>query len=72
MREENNFYPSEQGHNYRNLLDFYLYIPEGGLTQMAMETFNVDFSREAKFFIFHNVVGDNQNPQLTLKTYLEG
>jgi hypothetical protein len=69
-RDEKQLHESEKGEDYNHILDFMLYVPEGGVTEFAYETFVVDFTTDAKFFIYQTVVGDNINPQLTLKNYL--
>ena len=70
IRDHTEFYENEKGFNYLKIIDLFMYIPEGGVTEMALESFVVDFSDGAKFFIFKAVVGDVENPVFTLKDYL--
>ena len=71
IREPEDFYESEKGQNYEMILDFHMRIPEGGITDIALETFFIDFSDESKILIFKSVVGEAlENPIFTLKDYL--
>lgn len=69
-RGPDEFYESEKNQNYEMMLDLHMFIPEGGITDVALETFYVDLSDESKFLIFKSVVGEVENPMFTLKKYL--
>ena len=70
VRGPEEFYDSEKDQNFDVVLDFPMYIPEGGLTDIALETYFVEFSDEAKIMIFKSVTDELENPIFTLKTYL--
>jgi hypothetical protein len=70
VRGPDEFQPYEKDQNFETILDFYMYVPEGGVSGVALETFFVDFSDEAKILIFQSVTGELENPMFTLKDYL--
>jgi len=72
IRDPDQFYKWEEGNNYEKIIDLHMILPEGGVTEMALESFYIDFSTEAKTLIFSTVVGnDVENPMFTLNNYLK-
>jgi hypothetical protein len=71
IRNVDKFNDYEKKQNYSTLLDLFLITPEGQIVETPLETFNLALTNPAKILIFKTVVGEIENPKLTLKHYLE-
>jgi len=56
---------------FHTLLDLYLIMDNGSKLPFPVETYNIDFTDEAKVEIFEAVTAGIVNPNFTLADYLE-
>ncbi|MCA9383974.1 hypothetical protein KC909_06455, partial [Candidatus Dojkabacteria bacterium] len=68
FRSPEEFTTDEESYNY--IIDTYLYYEQGGYSQIPMESYDLDFSADAKTKIFEAVTNSIENPYYTLNDYL--
>ncbi|MFQ5492739.1 MAG: hypothetical protein ACE5DX_01090 [Candidatus Dojkabacteria bacterium] len=68
FRPPEQFDKDERKFNF--LIDLYLVMDDGNVLPEPFETYNVDFTHEAKYEIFNAVTNGLENPKFTLNDYL--
>lgn len=61
---------SKEEKRFNVLFDMYMYADSGELLPLPFETYNIDFTQEARQNIFYAVTGGLENPDFTLQEYL--